>query len=92
MYVAVAAVCLQNSQALCSSFWILFSISLLPLAMCSRGIPKGEMLLVQVDHAGPIPLFLPARARQCAVVLADDTLGRASQGFQGVHFTILRNT
>lgn len=51
--------------------------------------PEGKCCLVQVDHAGPIPLFLPARAWRCAVVLADDTLGRAFQGFQGVHFTIL---
>lgn len=51
--------------------------------------PEGKCCLVQVDHAGPIPLFFPARAWRCAVVLADDTLGWPSQGFQGVHFFTL---
>ena len=40
----------------------------------------GKPCLVQADHAGPTPLLL-ARAWQRAAVLADDTLGRASQGF-----------
>ena len=87
-HVAATVDCLQNSQSF-SSFYPVFSICAFHWPCVAGAPPRGKPCLVQADHAGLTPLFLPARAWQCALVLADDTLGRASQGFQGVHLFTL---